>query len=136
MTQKLHVRDHASSAQFSCSVVSHSVTPQTTACQELPELAQTSISNFRSLLKLRSIQSMMPYNYLILSSCLQSFPASGKQSHRFMFKAQDMNETGLWPTDDHKKKVVQLIRGFFWGHWELQPPNERERGEIVQWLAF
>ena len=43
--------------------------------------ASLSITNSRSLLKLMSIESVMPSNHLILaipfSSCLQSFPASG-----------------------------------------------------------
>ena len=52
-------------------------TPWTTACQ-----ASLSFNISWSLLKLMSIESMMPSNYLILcpqsfSSCLQSFPASG-----------------------------------------------------------
>ena len=61
--------------QFS-SVVSDSVTPWTAACQ-----ASLSITNSQSLLKLMSIKSVMHSNHLILchpvSSCLQSFPASG-----------------------------------------------------------
>ena len=51
-------------------------TPGTAACQ-----ASLSITNSWSLLKLMSIESVMPSNRLILlhplSSCLQSFPASG-----------------------------------------------------------
>ena len=51
-------------------------TPWTAACQ-----ASLSITNSQSLLKLMSIELVMPSNYLILyhpfSSCLQSFPASG-----------------------------------------------------------
>ena len=47
--------------QFSCSVVSDSATPWTTA-----PLASPSITNFRSLLKLMSIESVMPSNHLIL----------------------------------------------------------------------
>ena len=51
-------------------------TPWTTAFQ-----ASLSITNSQSLLKLRSIESVMPSNHPILchpfSSCLQSFPASG-----------------------------------------------------------
>ena len=43
--------------------------------------ASLSITNSQSLFKLMSIESMMPSNHLILchplSSCLQSFPASG-----------------------------------------------------------
>ena len=57
------------------SVVSDSATPWTAACQ-----ASLSITNSRSLLKLMSIESVMPSNHLMcvvpLSSCLQSFPAS------------------------------------------------------------
>ena len=48
------------------------VTPWTAARQ-----ASLTITNSRSLLKLMSIESVMPSNHLILSSCLQSFPTSG-----------------------------------------------------------
>ena len=48
------------SVQFSHSVVSDSATPWTAACQ-----ASVSITNSRSLLKLVSIESMMPSNHLI-----------------------------------------------------------------------
>ena len=47
--------------------------------------ASLSITNFRSLLKLISIESVIPFNHLILchplSSCLQSLPASGTFFH-------------------------------------------------------
>ena len=49
------------SVQFSCSVVSDSVTPWTAAHQ-----ASLSITNSQSLLKLMSIKSVMPSNHLIL----------------------------------------------------------------------
>ena len=65
--------------QFSLSCVRLFATPWTAALQ-----ASLSITNSRSLLRLMSIESMMPSNHLILccplfpfSSCLQSFPASG-----------------------------------------------------------
>ena len=51
----------AQSVQFSCSVVSDSATPWTAACQ-----ASLSITNSQSLLKLMSIESVMPSNHLIL----------------------------------------------------------------------
>ena len=61
--------------QFSRSVVSDSATPWTAARQ-----AFLSITNSRSLLKLRSIELVMPPSHLILcrpcSSCLPSFPVS------------------------------------------------------------
>ena len=47
--------------QFSCSVMSNSVTPWTEACQ-----ASLSITNSLSLFKLMSIALVMPSNYLIL----------------------------------------------------------------------
>ena len=62
------------SVHFSC--VWLFAAPWTAASQ-----ASLSITNTQSLLKLMSIKSVMPSNYLILchpfSSCLQSFPASG-----------------------------------------------------------
>ena len=58
------------SVQFSQSVVSDSAIPWTAACQ--PSL---SITNFWSLLKLMSIESVMPSNHLILC-CLLLLPPS------------------------------------------------------------
>ena len=52
---------YQSVSQFSCSVVSDSATPWTAAHQD-----SLSITNSRSLLKLRSIESGMPSNHLIL----------------------------------------------------------------------
>ena len=64
------------SVQFSRSVMSDFVTPRTAAHQ-----ASLSIINSQSLLKLMSIESVMPSNQLILCRLLllhlQSFPASG-----------------------------------------------------------
>ena len=59
-----------SSVQFSCSVVSDSLIPWTAARQ-----ASLSITNSRSLLKLMSIESVMPSNHLILSHPLLLLPS-------------------------------------------------------------
>ena len=59
-----NVEDKKISSQFSGSVVSNSVTPWT-AWTAAPH-ASLSITNSRSLLKLRSIESVMPSNHLIL----------------------------------------------------------------------
>ena len=75
-----------SSVQFSRSVVSNSVTPWAVAHQ-----ASLSITTSWSLLKLMSIESVMPSNHLSsdipFSFCLQSFSASGSlpMSH-FLFR--------------------------------------------------
>ena len=65
-----------SSVQFSHSVMSDSATPWTAACQ-----ASLSVTNSQSLLKLMSIELVMPSNIsspvVPFSSRLQSFPASG-----------------------------------------------------------
>ena len=53
------------SVQFSCSVMSDSATPWTAACQ-----ASLSITNTQSLLKLMSIELVMPSNHLILCQSL------------------------------------------------------------------
>ena len=65
---------HFSSVQFSRSVVSDSATPWIAARQ-----ASLTITNFRSSLKLMSIESVMPAissSVVPFSSCPQSFPAS------------------------------------------------------------
>ena len=60
------------------------VTPWTAALQ-----ASLSIANCQSLLRLMSIESVMPSNHLILchslSSCLQSFSASGSFPMNWLF---------------------------------------------------
>ena len=55
---------------FRHSVVSNSVTPWTGAHQ-----ASLSITNSQSLLKLMCIESVMPYNHLILSRPLLLLPS-------------------------------------------------------------
>ena len=57
-------------SQFSHSVMSDSATPWTAACQ-----ASLSITNPRSLLKLMSIESVMPSNHLILCHPLLLLPS-------------------------------------------------------------
>ena len=71
---KIMASDPINSVQFSHSIMPDSVTPWTAACQ-----ASLSTNSW-SLLKLLSIELVMPSNHLILCcpfSCLQSFLASG-----------------------------------------------------------
>ena len=58
------------SVQFSHSVMSNSATPWTAACQASP-----SITNSQSLLRLMSIESVMPSNHLILCHPLLLLPS-------------------------------------------------------------
>ena len=59
-----------SSVQFICSVMSDSAIPRAAACQ-----ASLSITNSQSLLKLMSIESVMPSNHLILCLLLLLLPS-------------------------------------------------------------
>ena len=65
-------------------------TPWTAACQ-----ASLSITNSGSLLRLISIELVMPSNHLILCppllSCLQSFPASGSFPMSHFFASGDQS---------------------------------------------
>ena len=85
-----------SQVQFSCSVVSDSVTPWTAACQ-----AFLSITNSQSLLKLMSIELVMSSNHVILCRllplCLQSFPASRSflMSQLFASSGQSIGASAL-----------------------------------------
>ena len=81
------------------------VTPWTAACQ-----ASMSITNSRSLPKLMSIESMIPSNHLILchplSSCPQSFPASGSfpMSQFFTSGSQSISKSfsfSISPSNEH-----------------------------------
>ena len=66
---ELHLQT-ISSVQFSCSVVSDSSTPWPAAHQ-----ASLSITNSRSLLKLMSVEPVMPSNHLILCCPLLLLPS-------------------------------------------------------------
>ena len=70
MFKLLHNCTHLSSVQFSRSVVSDSATPWTVARH-----ASLSITNSRSLLKLMSIESVMPSSHLILCRSLLLLPS-------------------------------------------------------------
>ena len=74
--QLIYKKEPRFSSVQSLSCVQLFATPWTAAHQ-----ASLSIINSRSLLKLMSIESVMPSNHLIFcrpfSSCLQAFPASG-----------------------------------------------------------
>ena len=79
------------SVQFSCSVVSDSATPWTAA-----HWASLSITNSQSVLKLMSIQSVMPSNHLILCLPLllppSVFPSIRIFSNESVFRIR-------WPKD-------------------------------------
>ena len=89
-------------------------TPWTAACQD-----SLSISNSQSLLKLISIESVIPSNHLILccpfSSCLQSFPASGS------FPMSGLFASGAQIGDSASASVLpKNIQGWFslgWTGW-------------------
>ena len=68
-----------SSVQFSCSVVSASAVSWTAACQASLSI----ITNSRSLLKLMSIESVMPSNHLVLCHPLLLLPSIFPSSRVF-----------------------------------------------------
>ena len=109
-------RNIFSSVQFSsvAQCVRLFATPRTAASQ-----ASLSVTNSRSLLKLISIESVMPSNYLILCCplLLQSFPASGS------FQMSQMSLLSRWlkyqrfsfsvsPSNEHSG-LISFILFFF-----------------------
>ena len=98
LTGKCRSHLKISSVQFSCSVASNSATAWIAVLQ-----ASLSITNSRSLLKLMSIESVMPSSHLILchsfSSCPQSLPASGSfpMSQLFAWGGQSIGCAGVKP---------------------------------------
>ena len=71
------------SVQFSCSVLSNSVTPWTAACK-----VSLSITNSQSLLKLMSIELVMPSNHLILCGPLLLLPSIFQSASGFFPMSQ------------------------------------------------
>ena len=84
------------SVQLSCSVVSDSVIPWTAGCQ-----ASLSITNSESLLKLMSIEWVMPSNHVILCHPLlllpSIFPSIRVFSMSQLFTSGGQS-TGAWPS--------------------------------------
>ena len=92
-----------SSVQFSRSVVSDSVTPQTAACQ-----ASLSIINSWGLLKLMPIESVIPSNHLILCRPLFLLPSN------FLSIRVFSNES-----------VLHIRWSKYWSFsFSISPPNE------------
>ena len=89
---------------LSHSVVSDSVTPWTTACQ-----ASLSISNSQSLLKLMSIESVVPSNHLIF--CLPLPPTFSLSQHQGLLK---------WVSSSHQEAKVLGVSFSF----SISPSNE------------
>ena len=93
-----------SSVQFSCSVVSYSVTPWTAGRQ-----ASLSITNSRSLLKLTSIKSVIPSKHLTLCCPLllppSIFPSIRVFSSESVFRMR-------WPKY-WKSKIIRFLKNWF-----------------------
>ena len=101
------------SVQFSRSVMSDSAIPWTAARQ-----ASLSITNSWSLLKIMSVELVMPSNYLILcspfSSRLQSFLASGsfQMSQFFISGGQSIgvSASALSPSNEYSGLSAEVLR--------------------------
>ena len=100
------------------------VTPWTVARQ-----ASLSIPNFRSLLKLMFIESVMPSNshpLVPFSSCLQSFPASGSFSMN-LFQGKPFNTTVIQvyaPTTTAEETEVEWFYDNLQDLLELTPKKD------------
>ena len=119
----------------SLSCVQFSVTPWTAAHQ-----ASLSITNSRSLLKLMSIESVMPTNHLILvipfSSCLQSFPASGS-FQMSQFFASGGQSTGVSASASVLPVNIQDCFPLEWTGWiSLQSPRDSQESSTPRFKSI
>ena len=100
------------------------MTPRTAVRQ-----ASLSITISQSLLKLMSIELVMPSNHLVLcwpfSSCLQSFPGSGPflVSHLFTSGGQSNPHTSLNWADSIQTQTVWLKSRLGKGHGQSSAPQ-------------
>ena len=84
------------SLQFSLSVMSDSATPWTAACR-----ACLSITNSWSLLKLISIESVMPFNHLILCHPLLLLPSIFSRIRVFSSESALLISFSISPSNEH-----------------------------------
>ena len=112
------------------------MTPWTAARQ-----VSLSIANFRSLLKLMSIESVMPSNHLILCRPLLLLPSippsirvfSNESTLRMRWPKEDFNQ-------DYQKGIEATARGFYSeGETGLNSKDAggniaKEQGEVEQWM--
>ena len=107
------------------------VTPWTAAHQ-----ASLSITNSQSLLKLMSIESMMPSNHLILCRPLQSFPASESflMSQLFPSGGQII---GAWASASVLPMNIQDWFPLAWTGWiSLQSKDSQESSPTPQFKSI
>ena len=106
-------------------------TPWTAACQ-----TSLSITNSWSLLKLMSIESVMPFNHLILcrlfSSCLQSFPALGSFQMSQFFPS-DGQSIGVSASASVFPVNIQDWFHLGWTSWISLLPKSRYNGHL-NWI--
>ena len=95
------------------------VTPWTAACQ-----ASLSITNSWSLFKLMSIESVMPYNHLILCCPLLLLPSIFPSIYSHSWKKQESSrKTSISALLTMPKPLTVWITincGKFWKRWEYQ----------------
>ena len=103
---------------FGCSVVSESTTPQTVACQ-----ASLSFTVSRSLLILKSIESMLPSNHLLLLPSI--FPRIGSNIIRTFAVKEKRSEMEACKRGGDKYAGKT-------GRWREKLMNRREKEESLK----
>ena len=119
--------------QFSRSVMSESATTWTEASQASP-----SITNSQSLLKLMSVESMMPSisSSVIPFSCLESFPASGS-FQMSQFFASGGQSIGVSASASVLLKNIQDCSSLGWTGWiSLQSKGLSESSPTPQFKSI
>ena len=102
--------------------------------------ASLSITNSQSLLKLVSIESVIPFNHLILcrpfSSRLQSFPASGSFPVSWFF-ASGGQSVGIWASASVLPMNIQHWLPLGWTGWlSLQSKDCQESSPAPQFKSI
>ena len=118
----------------SLSYVQLFATPWTASCQ-----ASLSITNSRSLLKLMSIESVMPSNHLIpvvpFFSCPQSFPESGSflKSQFFASGGQGIRASTLAQS---YQSIFKIDFFYDWLVWSPCCPRDSQESSLAQFKSI
>jgi len=111
---------------FGCSVVSESATPWTVARQ-----ASLSFTISRSLLKLKSIESMMPSNHLLLlpsifpsigSNIMRTFAVKEREVGWRLARGVELNMMVKWVIGEKSWRIEEKRKN----HWSMSMTDERK----------
>ena len=111
---------------FTCKVVSNFVTPWTAACQ-----ASLSFTISQNLLKLKSIESVMPSNCLILSSPSPAALSLSQHQGLFLWDGSSYQVAKVLAFQHQFLKWIFRVDFLYWLVWSPCSPRDSQESSLA-----